>query len=154
MAQAVVVVEGGVDSGAMITARHAVAQQRVVYAVPGSVFAPGSRGPHHLLAEGAAVLRDPEEVLDRLGLVRAVPLGGTPQPSLGEDEARVLEVLGDTPVYIDGIIDQAGLGAGWVAAVLATLEMRGLVWQRPGKRFARRSGFDPAGAQQHAGGDS
>src|SRR5205807_9455380 len=53
LAQAVVVVEGGVDSGSLITARHAAVQGRPVYAVPGSVFSAASRGPHHLLVRGA-----------------------------------------------------------------------------------------------------
>ncbi len=150
LAQAVVVVEGGVDSGSLITARPAAAQRRVVYAVPGSVFAPGSRGLHRLLDGGARVLQDPGELLGRLGLSRPARPGGTPGKRLTEDEARVLGVLSDSPVHIDQIIAQAGLGAGRVAGAL---EVQGLVRQCPGKRFTRRSEFQGP-ARHSAGGDT
>jgi DNA processing protein len=154
MAEVVVVVQGGVDSGSLITARYAADQQRSVYAVPGSVLAPESRGSHPLLAEGARVLRDPAELLQRFALVRSLQPGGTRQPGLNEDESRVPEVLGNTPAHIESIIEQAGLGAGRVAGALGTLEVRGLIRQGPGKRFARRSEFHAAGAQLQAGGDT
>ncbi len=153
MAQAVVVVEGGVDSGSLITARHAADQRRAVYAVPGSVFAPGSRGPHQLLAGGARVLRDPGELLERLGIAHAPAPSETLEERISEDETRVLEALGETAVHIDGIIECTGIGAGRVAGALATLEVRGLVRQCPGKRFAKRSGFGEP-APQSAGGDT
>jgi DNA processing protein len=144
MAQAVVVVEGTVDSGSLITARHARDQKREVYAVPGSVFAPGSRGPHHLLTEGARVLRDPGELLERLGIVHPPRAAETSLDSLSEDEARVVAAFGEAAVHIDGIIERSGVGDGRVAAALATLEVRGIVRQCPGKRFAKRSGFREA----------
>jgi len=153
LAQAVVVVEGGVDSGSLITARHARSQARPVYAVPGSVFAPGSRGPHRLLASGAEILIDPGELLRRLGVPQPSPGGGEPGPRLTGDEARVLQVLGETPVHIDGVVARSGLGAGRAAGALATLEVRGLVRQSPGKQFTRRSGFEGPGARHDPGGD-
>jgi DNA processing protein len=153
MAQAVVVVEGGVDSGSLITARHAADQQRAVYAVPGSVFAPGSRGPHHLLAGGARVLRHPGELLERLGIAHPSAPSETLEERVSEDETRVLQALGETAVHIDGIIERAGIGAGRVAGALAALEVRGLIRQCPGKRFAKRSGFSEP-VQQPAGGDT
>lgn len=129
-------------------------QGRPVYAVPGSVFAPGSRGPHRLLASGAAVLSDPGALLEGLGVRWPAPAGGRHAPRLGEDEARVLDMLGEAPVHIDGLIERSGLGAGRVAGALATLEVRGLVRQSPGNRFARRSGFAGPGAQDQVGGDT
>ena len=153
MAEAVVVVEGSVDSGSLITARHAAVQQRAVFAVPGSVFAPGSRGPHRVLAEDAEVLEAPHALLERLGLVPSRRTAEPPQPRLSADEACVWGALGEAPVHIDSIINRAGLGAGRVAGTLATLEIRGLVRACPGKRFARRSGFFRPGPQQ-AGGDT
>jgi len=153
LAQAVVVVEGGIDSGSLITARHASAQRRPVYAVPGSVFAPGSRGPHRLLAGGARLLLDPRELLRKLAVPRPLRPEGSPEGRLTEDETRVLRVLSDSPVHIDRIIAQAGLGAGRVAGALATLEMQGLVRQCPGKRFTRRAAFQGP-APHNAGGDT
>lgn len=159
LAEAVVVVEGGVDSGSLITARHAARQGRAVYAVPGSVFAATSRGPHHLLATGAAVLQGPDDLLERLGLrpsgrraERAA--GGTfpagTGPALGEHEARVLQALDDKLRHVDEVIERAGLDAGPVLAALVTLEVRGLVRRGAGQRVARRSAF----GRPDSGGDT
>ena len=159
LAQAVVVVEGGLDSGSLITARHAVTQGRPVYAVPGSVFSAGSRGPHHLLAAGARLLQAPEELLEALGLPTAsarAGVGGAPGDAAGlsEDETRVLAALEEQPAHIDRIIERVALGAGRVAAALATLEVRGLVQQCPGKKFSRWSVFEGDARHHQPGGDS
>jgi DNA processing protein len=154
LADAVVVVEGGVDSGSLITARHGAAQGRPVYAVPGSVFAPTSQGPHRLLAQGARLLHDPQDLLERLGVPQAAGPAGSRAERLSEAEACVLAVLDDSPAHIDRVIERSGLGAGQVAGALATLEVRGLVQQSPGKQFARWSVFKDAQWQQHPGGDS
>lgn len=150
LAEAVVVVEGGVDSGSLITAGHAADQRRAVYAVPGSVFAPTSRGPHHLLARGATVLHSPGDLLERLGLGTPARPAGRNAPALREDEARVLDALDDGLRHVDDIIERVGLGAGRTLAALVTLEVRGLVRREAGQRFARRSAFD----RLESGGDT
>jgi DNA processing protein len=163
LAEAVVVVEGGVDSGSLITARHAAQQGRAVYAVPGSLFAPTSRGPHHLLARGATVLQGPDDLLERLGLgpsarpaevtVGSAPAGTAPRqsaPALGEQEARVLDALDHEFRHVDEVIERAGLDAGPALAALVTLEVRGLVRRGAGQRFARRSAF----GRPDSGGDT
>jgi len=167
LARAVVVVEGDVDSGALVTARCALAQGRRVFAVPGSIHAPGSRGSHYLLAQGATVLGAPTDVLERLGLVHAAtsapPVqleGGAPdndaapvasiagRTSRGEacaapamvepgTEAMVLAVMEEEALHIDVVISRARRQAAEVTAALAMLEVRGLVRQFPGKHFAR-----------------
>lgn len=104
--------DGDVDSGAMITARYAMAQGRPVFTVPCSIYAPGSRGPHSLPAAGARALSAADGLAETLGLppevLRCPPLRSA-QP-----EARRAE------------------------AALAVLEVRGLVRQCPGKNFVRR----------------
>jgi DNA processing protein len=150
LAEAVVVVEGGVDSGSLITARHAADQGRAVYAVPGSVFAPMSRGPHHLLASGATVLQSPGGLLERLGLSAPARPAGTAAAALPADEGRVLDALDDELRHVDDIIERVGLGAGRALAALVTLEVRGLVRREAGQRFARRSAFD----RLESGGDT
>jgi DNA processing protein len=121
--------------------------------VPGSVLAPGNRGPHHLLAEGARVLRDPAELLERLKIASPPRAAGTSEERLSEDEGRVVAVLSETAVQIDGIIERTRLGAGRVARALVSLEVRGIVRQSPGKRFAKRSGFGKP-VQESAGGET
>lgn len=128
----------------MITARFAGAQGRPVFAVPGSLYAPSSRGPHRLLAEGAKILTTPEDVLNVLGLsermVRApaAPDAGV-RDQVGLLETRVLGALGEDALHIDAIVARTGCGAGAVAGALLVLEVRGLVRQLPGKHFSLTS---------------
>ena len=140
LSDAVVVVEGDVDSGAMITPRFVAAQGRSVFAVPGSVHARSSRGPHRLLFEGARILTRPEDVLEALGLSRTVPrepapAADGPRVRIGPTERCVLAVLGDDPLHIDVIVSRSGCGTAAVAGALLDLEVRGVVRQLPGKRF-------------------
>jgi DNA processing protein len=147
LAHAVVVVEGDVGSGAMITARTAKAQGRQVFAVPGSVRTRSSRGPHRLLAQGARVLAEPEDLLSALGLlqerrkheVRLSASGAAGRSREKTDPAaRILAVLDEYGVHIDTIVALTGLNAAEAARTVSILEMRGLVRALPGKHYVRR----------------
>jgi DNA processing protein len=152
LARLVVVVEGAEDSGALITARYARSQGRQVYAVPGSVFAPGSRGPHRLLSEGAQILHTPDSLLAALGLPPARRRAERTE-DLGPEEARVFALLAEEAVHIDEVITRAGLSPAQVLSALATLEVRGLIRQFPGKNFARQ-GVVEGTVRTDAGGDA
>lgn len=137
LADAVVVVEGDLDSGALITARQAETQGRPVFAVPGSVYARGSAGPHHLLAMGARVLTHPDDLL--AVLERASP-GDSPgaghpgvPPGLTRAEQAVVAALdrGEARA-VDGVAAAAGVRVADAAAALVALEVRGLVHRMPG----------------------
>lgn len=148
------------DSGAVIAARHARAQGRLVFAVPGSVHASRSRGPHRLLAEEARLLDAPERLAEALGVPGEVlcarPAGGAPASTaaIGGVETRVLAVLDGQPRHIDLIAARAGRGAARAAAALAALEVRGLARQCPGKNVVRRPGRDLGeAARSTAGGE-
>ncbi len=151
LARAVVVVEGDVDSGALITARYAAAQGRPVFAVPGSICAPTSRGPHRLLSRGARVVETPQALLVALhlppGKISVRETGEPPDPV----EARVLAVLEEQVLHIDRVIERAGLSPARVLGALAALEVRGLVRQFPGKNFARQP-YGPGTGRSTAGG--
>jgi DNA processing protein len=157
LSDAVVVVEGDVASGAMITARFAVSQGRPVFAVPGSVHAASSRGPHKLLSEGARILTRPEDILAALGLswtaprAPAAPADGA-HAQRDPTEARVLGVLGDDTLHIDAIVARSGCDAAAVASALLVLEVRGVVRQLPGKRFAQEPGAQSWGSGVPSGG--
>lgn len=153
LAEALVVVEGDVDSGAMITANDAVKLQRTLLAVPGDVLSPQSKGPHQLLREGKARgCFESNDLLVALGEV--VAQGGSPG---WEPEARpvapppvqqpfdaalepVFQALGPAPVHFDVLAGSVRWPAPALASALTQLELMGLCEQRPGKFFVRRSG--------------
>jgi DNA processing protein len=126
---AVVVVEGDVDSGAMITAQWALEQGRDIYAVPGSIFSEKSRGTNRLISQGAYVYTGPEVLL---GQVRERPL-----PEITHEERPVFEILKAEPMHVDEIADLLGIDPPTALSVLLSLEMKGAVRQLPGKFFVR-----------------
>lgn len=141
LALGTVVVEAAERSGALITARSAGELGREVYAVPGNVSSSVSEGTNRLIQDGAKLVRNWEDVVAEWPAVwrRALrPVAAAPAsaPS-GGPEGRLLALLGDDPVTIDALIEEARLPAGEVAASLTTLELRGLVRQLPGQRYVR-----------------
>lgn len=141
LALGVIVVEAGVDSGALITAHHALEQGREVFAVPGRVHARYSEGSNRLIKAGAKLVETWEDVLSELvpqlrrqGAGRPTP----PPPALTSAEEQVFNILAEGPLHIDALIVRAGLAGGRVASALVGLEMKGLVRELSGKVFERR----------------
>jgi len=145
LSKGVLVVEAARNSGSLITAAHALDQNRDVFAVPGSVMNKRSEGPHHLLKQGAGLVESAE---DLLAMVFHSPQPAA-QPTLFEkteetedlsDVARaVLEALDPDPVPIDSLCESLRVDAGTVSAALLDLELRNLVRHHPGNMFSRRS---------------
>ncbi len=138
----VIVAEASVDSGALITAHHALEQGRDVFAVPGRVHARYSEGCNRLIKAGAKLVESWEDVLSELvphvkGR-RRMPAPQASGPALGAEEQRVFDLLAGGPLHIDELIVRGDLPSGRVAAVLVGLEMKGVVRQLRGKRFERR----------------
>jgi DNA processing protein len=135
-----VVVEATEKSGSLITAEHALDQGREVFAVPGPVGA-RSRGPHQLIRQGATLVEGAEDVLREIRPhIKEETRGvspSTPPPPLKDVEQQVFASLDDGPIHVDHLMLRTGLSAGRVLEVLLSLELRGLVQQLPGKRFAR-----------------
>jgi DNA processing protein len=141
----VLVVEATPRSGSLSTARHAVEQNREVFAIPGPIDSLASRGCHRLLRDGAGLVESVDDVLEALGpLVRevrptadAVPVRHPAELTLSANERGLLGQLGDQPVSVDALIVATGMTAPQVIATLAVLEMRRLVKRVPGNQFVR-----------------
>jgi DNA processing protein len=126
----VLVVEGDMTSGALNTARWAVEQDREVFAVPGSIFSPQSRGPHWLLQQGAKLVQTVEDVLEELNLTLVPHRPSPAAPTAnGDTEAAVLRHMGREPRHVDEVCRLSGLPIATVSSALAMLELKGLVKQ-------------------------
>lgn len=141
----VLVVEASRTSGALITARMASEMGRDVFAIPGDIGRPQTRGPHRLIRDGATLVESVEDILEALGpLVAplAVREGEAPLPDpralvLNPLERRVFDLLDSTPKDIDQITRESNLSAGNAASVLMVLELKRMAAQMPGQRYVR-----------------
>ncbi|OGO26554.1 MAG: DNA protecting protein DprA [Chloroflexi bacterium RBG_16_52_11] len=133
---AVVIVEAGEKSGALITAEFAADQGRDVFAVPGNINAPQSVGCNRLIQQGARPLLNPGEVLEMLDLTmvyehrsarRVLPSDAT--------ESQLLAVIEREPVHVDEIMAQTNLPVEKITAALALMELKGMVKQVGGMRY-------------------
>ncbi len=127
----VLVIEGDIKSGALITARQALEQNREVFAVPGSIYSPNSRGTNKLIQDGEAKLTlTVEDVLAELNLSMAAhQIEMTELVPADDAEMALLRLLSAEPTYIDDVRRQSGLPIAAVTSTLAMLELKGLVRQ-------------------------
>lgn len=133
------VIEGDYQSGAMITAKFAIEQNREVFAVPGSIFSPQSRGPLGLIKDGATPVASAQEILEALNLTRigAQLDFGRAAPPESPDERALMGALTREPRHIDEVARRTGLAAAIVSSTLALLELKGLVRDVGGLNFVR-----------------
>jgi len=126
----VLVVEADETSGAMITARLALEQNREVLAVPGSILSPASRGTNHLIQEGAKLVRDYTDVLEELNLMAVARQMELKELIPASDtESQLLKRLSAEPTHIDEVCRSSGLPMSTVSSTLAMMELKGLVKQ-------------------------
>jgi len=141
------VVEAAQRSGSLITARFATEQGREVFAIPGSIHSPLSRGCHRLIRDGARLVETVDDVLAELGMLLQVgsgarasapPLGtSAPARALDKEYEILLDALGFDPAGIDALVERSGLKPEAIASMLLMLELRGEVEARPGGRYCR-----------------
>jgi DNA processing protein len=141
LARGVLVVEATLNSGSLITARLAADQGREVFAIPGSIDSPFSKGSHRLIRDGAKLVETAADVLEELGLVAEAGPPATASrgaaPVATGAPGRVLEALGHDPVGIDVLTERTGLPADAVAAALVELELAGQVAPLAGGSYQR-----------------
>ena len=151
-----IVVEAQARSGALITARLALEQNREVMAVPGRVDAPGSFGPHQLINDGAKLIAGIEDVLEALGqigktlsehaLTKAEIATQAVEPSLFDTskiplsppEGAIIKCLDHEAVHIEEIITRSSLSAAQANAAVTSLQLKGLLKQLPGSCYRKR----------------
>lgn len=143
------IVEAALKSGSLITARMAMEQGREVFAIPGSIHNPLSRGCHQLIREGAKLVETAEHIVEELGALagirlsadRPTPTSNDPDPpdgDLPDGEYQILfEHLGFDPIHIDQLVADSGLTADAVSSMLLLLELQGQVASMPGGRYVR-----------------
>ena len=138
-----IVVEAGIGSGALITANMALDQGRQVFAVPGKIDSPQSKGCHRLIKSGAKLVEDAEDIFSEFEDLFPkssrpdAPPADAPALELPEAEQKVFDAVGTDETDLDQIIRQSGLTSADVFATLLRLEMKRRVRQLPGKRFVR-----------------
>ncbi len=138
----ILVVEAGLNSGALITASQALEQGRSVYAVPGHINAPSALGSNRLIQQGAKLVMDASDILDDLSILlpEAKPspeAAERPLPTLTDEERRVYDAIRETETSIDDIATKSDLPSGTVSSHLLRLELKRLVKQLPGKYFVK-----------------
>jgi DNA processing protein len=146
LAEAVIVVEAGERSGALITVEHALDLGKDILVVPGSVENPQCRGSNCLLRDGARALPDPDAVLDELPEVAAMGAAavqsaadGAPEgPPVPQELLAVWKALSREASTLEEVARRASITPGEALAGLSSLELDGLAVQRPGLRFQRR----------------
>jgi DNA processing protein len=138
----ILVVEAGLNSGALITASQAVEQGRSVYAVPGHINAPSAMGSNRLIQQGAKLVMSASDILDDLQILLpdtkpSPEAAARPLPPLSEEERRIYDAINSSETPIDQIAAKCDLPSATVSSTLLRLELKRLVKQLPGKYFVK-----------------
>lgn len=131
LSEAVVVTEGAEDSGALITASHAISLDRSVFAVPGQITSSLSRGPLKLLQQGAKMVTSAEDILKELGLgsrkISRLRQGFGEPKGETEEEQKIIDLLQNEPLHFDEIVRRVGMTSVTLSALLSVMELKGMV---------------------------
>lgn len=150
------VVEAALKSGSLITARYALEQDREVFAIPGSIHNPLSRGCHQLIKSGAKLVETADDILDELSslmlasrMIEANDINtesesGNSQLNtalIPKIQQRILKNIGHSPVSVDAVIERSGLSAAEITANLVLLEVDDYIQSHPGGLVSLKTPF-------------
>jgi DNA processing protein len=136
LARGCLVVEAALASGSLITARAANDQGKDVFAIPGSIHSPLSKGCHSLIKQGAKLAESADDILEELSLPRSAPRAQKIETAHADGDGA-LAALGFEPCSIDMLVARSGLAAEKLASLLTQWELEGLVEALPGGRYQR-----------------
>ncbi len=138
LCRATLVVEAGLKSGSLITARLAAEQNREVFAIPGSIHNELARGCHRLLRDGAALVESPAEIIELMGglLARIDPVRHDSRASITDEEQRLVQAMGFDPVDFDTLQSRTGLTTQTISTMLTSLVLKDRVTDLGGGRYA------------------
>jgi len=136
LSKAIIIIEAGLKSGAIITANYAAEQGKEVFAVPGKTTSPMSKGTNLLIKQGAHPLLEPQDILDLLNM-SIISDQRTVCKTLPGDplEAKIFRVVGDEPLHVDEISSQTNMPIEQVTSTLALMELKGLVRKTFGMKY-------------------
>ncbi|MCJ7665926.1 MAG: DNA-processing protein DprA [Actinobacteria bacterium] len=157
LCKGVVIIEAGIKSGAMITGGLALRQDREVFAVPGNIFSPGSRGCHRFIKSGAKLIENIDDILDEFkhlfkednllddetrgkgsfGRQKNNPDTIRDKPELDPLQSKVFEVVGHRPKSFDDISIASGLQVSQLLKILLFLEVKGVIKEYPINHYCR-----------------
>ncbi|MCU0970647.1 MAG: DNA-processing protein DprA [Gammaproteobacteria bacterium] len=148
LALGTLVAEASLQSGSLITARLATEQGREVFAIPGSIHSPLSRGCHALIRQGAKLVETAQDIIDELpallghlassqSAARGVSTDARGAAALEADHRHLLELMGYDPVTADELASRSGWSIAEVSSTLLLLELQGWVSSQPGGRYCR-----------------
>jgi len=136
----VIIIEAGIKSGALITAKLALEQGREVFAIPGNISSKGSEGTNWLIKKGAVLVTRSEDIFEELkGLLTGEEKEIKKEKifTLSEQEQKIYQLLSAEPAHIDRIAKESELSTPRALSLLLNLELQGLVRQLSGKNFIR-----------------
>jgi DNA processing protein len=138
LARGCLVVEAALASGSLITARAALEQGREVFAIPGSIHSPLSKGCHALIKQGAKLVESAEDVLSELsGFQRGAATSPRETPSAASADDPLLACMGFDPIDLDSLCARSGMSVERVSSELLRLELGGRIASLPGGAFQR-----------------
>ena len=142
LSRGTVVIEAGERSGALITSKFAIEQNREVFAVPGSVLSQMSKGTNQLIAEGATPMTNPIIITDTLNLARTGIERKREKLDISSTEKNILRVLGDESLHIDEICARTSMTIEKLTAELTMMELKGIVQRENGMEYQRVKKWD------------